>query len=503
MNTQNINNTESKNGMSHVIIDMRPKVKHQDGHGREVLADVHFRINVQAYTANLYTYTKEAREESEKACEAYYSEVVALLKAEGWTLRKEKFGVGDCPQLVKGTQFLYCHPQDISGQVNPADIEALEAKIKALTSCKYYKTDNYGDIIVTTSESDEKQLYSDIYADGLGAIWQECTTTKRSNLYKDKAEAEHCVRRRICIANRRADLNDIGTGSYNMRTPLLQFLMEEYDRLLQAGYIKEATGQNGRTLCRWINKKEEKELNKARREAEKAEKERKAKEWQEFLDRETEKQNSFAVGMRVTVPAASLTDGEAFVIVTIRRKAADNGGNASLTVKNETTGDVRNINGSDVQDILPPLETASEITEADGDKDEDPTLTEAEKRDTLCRLWDAAWQQAQSDPEGTRVIVETNEEDPTAPANEFGRYYMVDGSESESSIEHAGQWVVIRVDTVTSPYEVHRPNWCHKNGYADSWTQLACRCENPNNVTRWARKMIDAGRVTDIYADCY
>ena len=145
----------------------------------------------------------------------------------------------------------------------------------------------------------------------------------------------------------------------------------------------------------------------------------------------------------------------------------------------------------------------SDESEEDGDEDEDPTLTEAEKRDTLCRLWDAAWQQAKADPEGTRVIVETNEADPTAPANEFGRYYMVDGSEAESCIEHAGQWIVIRVDTVTSPYEVHRPNWCHKNGYADSWTQLACRCENPNNVTRWARLMIDAGRVTDIYADCY
>lgn len=85
------------------------------------------------------------------------------------------------------------------------------------------------------------------------------------------------------------------------------------------------------------------------------------KEWEEKKRKEQEKQNSFTEGMRVTVPAASLTDGEAFVIVTIRRKAADNGGNASLTVKNETTGDVRNINGSDVHDILPPLEPASEI----------------------------------------------------------------------------------------------------------------------------------------------
>jgi len=126
-----------------------------------------------------------------------------------------------------------------------------------------------------------------------------------------------------------------------------------------------------------------------------------------------------------------------------------------------------------------------------------------EHADGLRRQWDAAWQQAKADPEGTRVIVETNEEDPSANCNPFGRYYMVDGSESESCIEHAGQWVVIRVDTVTSPFEVHRPNFAAAHGYSDNQTQLTCRCENPNNVTRWARLMIDAGRVTDIYADSY
>ena len=137
------------------------------------------------------------------------------------------------------------------------------------------------------------------------------------------------------------------------------------------------------------------------------------------------------------------------------------------------------------------------------DGEEDPTLTEAEKRDTLCRLWDAAWQQAKADPEGTRVIVETAEEDPSAPRNEFGRYYMIDGSEADSCIDHAGQWVVVRVDTVESPFEVRRPNWHQRHGYADNWTQLMCKCENPANIVRWARLMIDAGRVTDIYADSY
>jgi hypothetical protein len=102
---------------------------------------------------------------------------------------------------------------------------------------------------------------------------------------------------------------------------------------------------------------------------EKAEKRlEKAQEWQKFLDREAEKQNSFAEGMRVKVPAASLErnrDKEAFVITRIRRKAADNGGNASLTVKSELTGIEKDINGSDVSEILPALQEASEITETD------------------------------------------------------------------------------------------------------------------------------------------
>lgn len=160
-------------------------------------------------------------------------------------------------------------------------------------------------------------------------------------------------------------------------------------------------------------------------------------------------------------------------------------------------------NGDSLNDFNNDGAESTVIGTCTEDGEEDPTLTEAEKRDTLCRLWDAAWQQARQDPEGTRVIVETNEEDPSANCNPYGRYYMVDGSESESSIEHAGQWIVIRVDTVTSPYEVHRPNFAAAHGYSDNQTQLACRCENPNNVTRWARLMIDAGRVTDIYADCY
>jgi len=121
--------------------------------------------------------------------------------------------------------------------------------------------------------------------------------------------------------------------------------------------------------------------------------------------------------------------------------------------------------------------------------------------DTLCRLFDAAWQKAQDNPQNKRVIVETNETDPSAPKNEFGRYYMIDKADGCGNMYD--RWYVIRVDIVKSPYPVRRPNYAAASGFADDQTQIRIGVENPNNVTRWARRMIDAGRVTDIYADCY
>ena len=153
---------------------------------------------------------------------------------------------------------------------------------------------------------------------------------------------------------------------------------------------------------------------------------------------------------------------------------------------------------TDTEDV-----TADELRTMEHEDEEDPTLTEAEKRDTLCRLWDAAWHQAKADPKTYRVIVETAEEDPTAPANEFGRYYMIDFWSEEDTGEGVGRWVVIRSDIAESPYQVHRPNWHTAEGYDDRATQPHCRVSNRNNIVRWALRMIDAGRVTDIYADCY
>lgn len=283
----NNNSNESINGMSQVIIDMRPQVKHHEGYGREKVADVYFRTLVRAYSRQICgDYSEAAHEAAKQALKAYYSEVVELLKGEGWTLLNENYAKWkNCPEMVKGAQYLYIHPDEICGEVNPADIDALEAKFKALTACEYRGTDNYGDIVLTRSEADERMLYRETYTEGIADTIKECTTTKRSNLYKDRGDALGCIRNRIAIQNKRTDLTGHGTGYYRERNAVAGFVQEEYDRLLQAGYIKEAKGQNGRTLCRWINKKEEKELNKARREAEKqAKAEAEAKALQEAAE---------------------------------------------------------------------------------------------------------------------------------------------------------------------------------------------------------------------------
>jgi len=374
--TVNNNNIESKNGMSQVVIDMRPKPRMYAGHGRETLTEVYYRVDVTAYTANLYTYTEQAREESKKACEAYYSEVVALLEAEGWERQNDKYD--DCPTMTKGTQQLRCHPQEIVGNVLGEDVVRLAEKLKGMTSCKWIGVDVYSNCVITTSAEDTMQLYRQTWDCEIMDIMAEMFRTKRTTMYYKLEARLHDVADRI-----RIKINDWRNGQVNYEHDkdvrdfdcvrlggdyVVNVYLREWARLaISEGRLILTENADGIKIARWVNKKEEKERVRAIREAKKAKMERRYQKWQEFLEREAEEQNSFAEGMRVKAPVVSLEDfdKEVFVITRIRRKAADNGGNASLIVKSELTGVERVINGSDVSEILPALQEVSEIKEAE------------------------------------------------------------------------------------------------------------------------------------------
>ena len=113
----------------------------------------------------------------------------------------------------------------------------------------------------------------------------------------------------------------------------------------------------------------------------------------------------------------------------------------------------------------------------------------------LRRQWDEAYQKAKADPEGTRVIVETNERE--EETGDGDRYFMID--KSDGCGNEYDRWQVIRCDCAASPYDTRTA----KAYTVGTEAQPSCEVSNPNNVTRWAERMINAGRVVSIYADCY
>ena len=249
--------------MNTTVFSMKPEKRTYNINGRQKLANVYFRIEVRPYTVALNDHSQEAGDASDAAVVAFDKEVVDVLLAAGWSKRTEKnYGPGDCPQMVKGAQYLYCHPHDISGYVNPDDVATLEAMFRNMTTCDYRWTDNYGNVMVTTSDEDERQMYLDYYPAGLAITLQDLLTTKRRNLYKDKGSAEHAVYNRVCIENRRIDLNEIGTGYPAMRTALTGYVESEWQRLKALGYIIEVTGANNRPLARWANAAERRAIEK-------------------------------------------------------------------------------------------------------------------------------------------------------------------------------------------------------------------------------------------------
>lgn len=277
--TVNNNNIESNNGMSQVVIDMRPKTRMYEGHGRETLTEVYYRVNVTAYTANLYTYTEQAREESKKACEAYYSEVVALLEAEGWERQNDKYD--DCPTMTKGTQQLRCHPQEIVGNVLGKDVERLAEKLKGMTSCKWIGVDVYSNCVITTSAEDTMQLYRQTWDCEIMNIMAEMFRTKRTTMYYKLEARLHNVADRI-----RIKINDWRNGKVDYKHDedvtdfdgvrqggdyVVNVYLREWARLaISEGRLIVTENADGIKIARWVNKKEEKERAKAIREAEKA-----------------------------------------------------------------------------------------------------------------------------------------------------------------------------------------------------------------------------------------
>ena len=255
---------ENPNGMNEIVIDMTPRNEPHDpqrGFGREVLRKVYYRIEVPFYTYTFgYSdkYEKERQQGRENA-RKYFDEVVDILQAAGWTLVDEawrKEPTGDCPQLTKDNQKLYCHPQNISGCVKPDEVNAVGRLFAGAKTFRHYKTDDYRDVIVTTSTADEMQLYHQTFDATANQVLQELTTTKRRNLYKNEGAVWHILMNRLSIDTKR-------TGEiYNFDNVEQTYANDVIQKAKADGWLVTAKDCRDADIIRWVNQAEQREIEK-------------------------------------------------------------------------------------------------------------------------------------------------------------------------------------------------------------------------------------------------
>lgn len=216
---------------------------------RTVLRKVYYRINVPYYDAALYDHSADIQDKQRAAVAAYYCEIVNLLISDGWTLDENCLhpSYSGCPELRKGYQRLYCHPQSISGCIMPDDTERLGNVLLDANTFMLYKRDEYEYVVAVKDAQDETALYHEIYDNGIFWKLKERLTTKRRNLYcKDFSALWKMYSEDIAI---RTTLTDGVLSSDNAG---FRYLMEKYEQAKRAGLI--IVPQDG--LCRWITDKE-------------------------------------------------------------------------------------------------------------------------------------------------------------------------------------------------------------------------------------------------------
>lgn len=234
----------------------------QRGFGREVLRHVYYRISVDCYTYTFSNYGGKYEKEAQQGREntrKFFDEIVAILQKAGWTLATEgwrKEHSGDCPQLTKGNQMLYCHPQNISGCVKADEVDAIAQLFAGAKTFCHRHTDDYRDVIVTTSTADEMELYHQTYDATVNEVLKELTTTPRRNLYKSESSVWQCLYNRLSIETKRAG------EIYNFDDVEQTYANSVIQKAKADGWLVSAKGRGGNDIIRWVNKSEQREIEK-------------------------------------------------------------------------------------------------------------------------------------------------------------------------------------------------------------------------------------------------
>jgi hypothetical protein len=217
--------------------------------GRRVLRHVYYRINVPYYETALYNHDADIQAKERAAVAAYYCEIVNMLIADGWVLDAECMHsrFDGCPELSKGDQHVYCHPQSISGNIIPEETERLGNVLTGAQTFNLYKRDEYEYVVAVKDAQDETALYHELFDNKVHYLMKQRLTTKRRNLYCKDFQALWALYEKDLAVRTTLTGGVLSTGDAGYR-----YVAEKYEQARRAGLI--ITPQDG--LCRWITDKE-------------------------------------------------------------------------------------------------------------------------------------------------------------------------------------------------------------------------------------------------------
>ncbi len=113
--------------------------------------------------------------------ENFYSDILALFAAEGWTIT-QPYRQGSGATVTNGNSSLYIHPQSASGYVTEDLIPAVSAALQRGCAFKHYATDIYETAYNWTARQYRDYLNSK--RGDINAALLEAFKTPRRNLYK-------------------------------------------------------------------------------------------------------------------------------------------------------------------------------------------------------------------------------------------------------------------------------------------------------------------------------
>ena len=219
---------------------------------RRIFKKIYYRIRVPYYEEALYNTDTRIQELANHNVNVFKDEIVTLLTKHGWTPLIASLKDNRCPEMHKDGQFLYCHPQSVSGHVSETEIDAIKEILSTASSFSLYHTDLYENIIETVSDDDERQLYAERYSDSAKDLFREAFTTPKKNLYKPESVWPVYEKNHI-----RTTRND---GVYSTMNPGYLWFQNQFELLKKEGFIKTGLGKNGTKLARWITPSEQKSL---------------------------------------------------------------------------------------------------------------------------------------------------------------------------------------------------------------------------------------------------